>query len=126
MKKNKSDEIISELVVHNILYIALFIKIFKSILSKSVDLIFVDLPYNMTLDKILKRPNGDVFSGVNDEWDKYESLESYDKECSIWLKESLRILKDNGSLWVIGSFQNIHRLGYLLQDLGCWIINEIV
>ncbi|MGZ9756596.1 DNA-methyltransferase [Mycoplasma sp. 4423] len=100
--------------------------LFKQIPDKSIDLIFADPPYNMNLQKQLYRYDGSVFDGVNDAWDKYESLEHYDTETKKWLIESLRVLKDSGSLWVIGSYQNIHRLGYLLQDLGAWIINEIV
>jgi len=102
------------------------IEIMKKIPSDSIDLIFADPPYNMTLEKPLFRPNGDIFDGVNDEWDKFSSLKEYDDECKIWIKECLRILKKNGSFWVIGSFQNIHRLGYIIQNLGEWIINEIV
>lgn len=102
------------------------IEVMKEMPSNSVDLIFADPPYNMNLGKPLFRPNGDIFDGVNDDWDKYDSLKEYDEECEIWLKECLRLLKKNGSFWVIGSFQNIHRLGYIIQNLGGWIINEIV
>ena len=101
-------------------------KILKTIPDKSIDLIFADPPYNMNLSKDLIRPNGKKFNGVDDEWDKYKSLKSYDSEAKEWLSESLRVLKDSGSLWVIGSFHNIHRLGYILQDMGSWIINEII
>ena len=102
------------------------LEIMKNIPDNSIDLIFADPPYNMNLKKKLFRYNGDAFDGVNDEWDKFDSLYDYDEECKKWLNECLRILKNNGSFWVIGSFQNIHRIGYLLQDFGAWIINEIV
>ncbi len=102
------------------------VEIMNSIPEKSIDLIFADPPYNMQLDKKLIRYSGKEFEGVNDEWDKYNSLRDYDNEVKIWLKSIFRILKDNGSLWVIGSFHNIHRLGYILQDMGAWILNEIV
>ncbi|WP_051601257.1 DNA-methyltransferase [Metamycoplasma hyosynoviae] len=102
------------------------IELFKQIPNDSIDLIFADPPYNMNLQKDLIRYDGSKFDGVDDEWDKYESLEEYDKECKLWLAECLRVLKKDGSLWVIGSFQNIHRLRYILQDMGAWIINEIV
>ena len=102
------------------------VKIMKKIPENSIDLIFADPPYNMNLQKDLFRFEGTKFNGVNDEWDKYDSFEQYDYECKKWLSECLRILKKNGSLWVIGSFQNIHRLGYLLQNMKAWIINEIV
>ncbi|TDU97816.1 DNA-methyltransferase [Metamycoplasma hyosynoviae] len=102
------------------------IELFKQIPNDSIDLIFADPPYNMNLQKDLIRYDGSKFDGVDDEWDKYESLEEYDKECKLWLAECLRVLKKDGSLWVIGSFQNIHHLRYILQDMGAWIINEIV
>lgn len=102
------------------------ISIMKKIKDHSIDLIFADPPYNMNLQKKLLRPNGQEFSGVNDHWDQFASLKDYDDQAQKWLKEALRILKPNGSLWVIGSFHNIHRLGTILQDLGAWIINEIV
>lgn len=102
------------------------VEIMKKIQSNSIDLIFADPPYNMNLQKNLIRYDGSKFDGVVDEWDKYSSLSEYDEECKKWLFESMRILKKNGSLWVIGSFQNIHRLGYILQDMNAWIINEVV
>ena len=102
------------------------IKEMKKFTDESIDLIFADPPYNMQLDKVLKRYDGTEFNGVSDEWDKFKSLDDYDLFSKKWMKQSLRILKPNGSLWVIGSFQNIHRLGYLLQDMNAWIINEII
>ncbi|MGL6125052.1 MAG: DNA-methyltransferase [Metamycoplasmataceae bacterium] len=102
------------------------VKIMKRINDNSIDLIFADPPYNMNLKKKLLRFDGTKFDGVDDEWDKYTSLKEYDDECKKWLEQCLRILKKDGSLWVIGSFQNIHRLGYILQDMKAWIINEIV
>ncbi|MGL5732516.1 MAG: DNA-methyltransferase [Metamycoplasmataceae bacterium] len=102
------------------------IEIMQRIKDNSIDLIFADPPYNMNLKKKLLRFDGSKFDGVDDEWDKYSSLKEYDSECKKWLEQCLRILKTDGSLWVIGSFQNIHRLGYLLQDMNAWIINEIV
>lgn len=102
------------------------VKIMQSLPEKSIDLIFADPPYFMNCEKDLIRYEGTKFDGVDDDWDKYDDLVAYDTECKQWLGECLRILKDNGSLWAIGSFQNIHRLGYLLQDMGAWIINEIV
>ena len=110
----------------NQIYLGDNVALMKQLPDNLVDLIFADPPYNMNLQKPLFRPNGAKFSGVDDQWDKYDSLVQYDTEAKIWLQECLRILKPHGSLWVIGSFQNIHRLGYILQDLGAWIINEIV
>lgn len=102
------------------------LEILKTISDKSIDLIFADPPYFMQTQGELLRTNGEVFSGVNDDWDKFESLKAYDDFCKIWLSECKRILKDMGSIWVIGSFQNIFRLGYIMQDLGFWILNDII
>ena len=98
----------------------------KEFPSKSCDLIFADPPYNLQLQKDLFRHNGKKFEGVEDNWDKFESFEEYDKFCFAWLKECKRILKDDGTLWVIGSFQNIFRMGKIIQDLNFWILNDIL
>lgn len=74
----------------------------------------------------LERFDGTEFKGVNDEWDKFESYEHYDKFTKEWLSECKRILKDDGSIWVIGTYHNLFRMGYIMQDLGFWILNDIV
>lgn len=102
------------------------IELLKEIPEKSVDLIFADPPYNMQTEGELLRTDGTTFNGVTDKWDKFENLQTYDMFCKAWLSECRRILKDDGAIWVIGSFQNIFRLGYILQDLGFWILNDIV
>lgn len=102
------------------------VSVLKQISSKSIDLIFADPPYFMQTEGELLRTNGDKFSGVEDDWDKFESLKHYDDFCKSWLSECKRILKDNGTIWVIGSFQNIFRLGYIMQDLGFWILNDVI
>lgn len=102
------------------------VEILKSLADKSVDLIFADPPYFMQTEGALLRVSGEKFSGVEDEWDKFENLGIYDEFCKAWLSECKRILKDNGSIWVIGSFQNIFRIGYIMQDLGFWILNDII
>ncbi|CAM3087013.1 site-specific DNA-methyltransferase [Streptobacillus felis] len=100
----------------------------KLIPDNSVDLIFADPPYNMQLDGILKRVDGSEFKGVEgSKWDEFESIEDYKKFTYEWLKEAKRILKKNkSSLWVIGSFQNIYLVGNILQELGFWIINDVI
>lgn len=98
----------------------------KNISTNSIDLIFADPPYNMQTDGVLKRTDGSKFNGVEDKWDKFNSLKEYDDFCKKWLKECKRVLKDDGSIWVIGSFQNIYRLGYIMQDLGFWILNDVI
>lgn len=102
------------------------IEILKSIPSQSIDLVFADPPYFMQTEGELLRTNGEAFSGVDDEWDKFSSFEHYDTFCTAWLKECKRVLKKDGSIWVIGSFQNIFRLGYIMQNLGFWILGDII
>lgn len=98
----------------------------KLIPSESVDLIFADPPYFMQTEGELLRTDGNKFSGVDDEWDKFSSFLEYDNFCKAWLKECQRILKKTGTIWVIGSFQNIYRIGYIMQDLDFWILNDII
>tara|TARA_Y100000590_G_C15615376_1_gene975515 strand:- start:236 stop:1303 length:1068 start_codon:yes stop_codon:yes gene_type:complete len=102
------------------------LEILKKIPDKSVDLIFADPPYNLQLKDTLYRPDQSTVEAVTNEWDKFESYKSYDNFCLIWLKECKRILKDKGSFWVIGSYHNILRLGTSIQNLGFWILNDII
>lgn len=97
----------------------------KKIPDRSVDLIFADPPYNMQLKNDLYRPNNTKVDGVNDDWDKFSCFEEYDKFCIDWLKECKRILKDTGTIWVIGSYHNIFRVGNIMLNLGYWILNDI-
>ena len=94
--------------------------------DKSVDMIFADPPYNLQLGGDLFRPEGSRVDAVDDEWDKFDSLTAYDDFTREWLAEARRILKDNGTIWVIGSYHNIFRVGALLQDAEFWILNDIV
>lgn len=102
------------------------VEVLKTLPDESVDLIFADPPYNMQTDGVLQRTDGSAFNGVNDSWDKFENLTSYDEFSKLWLLECKRVLKKNGTIWVIGSFQNIFRLGYIMQDLGFWILNDVI
>ena len=94
--------------------------------DKSVDMIFADPPYNLQLQGDLFRPEGGRVDAVDDDWDKFESLQTYDDFTREWLAEARRILKDDGTIWVIGSYHNIYRVGALLQDADFWILNDIV
>jgi modification methylase len=94
--------------------------------DKSVDMIFADPPYNLQLGGDLFRPEGGRVDAVDDEWDKFESLTTYDNFTREWLDQARRVLKDNGTIWVIGSYHNIYRVGALLQDADFWILNDIV
>ena len=94
--------------------------------SRSVDLVFADPPYNLQLSNELHRPNQSRVDGVDDEWDHFADFRSYDDFTRAWLAECQRILKPTGTLWVIGSYHNIFRVGTTLQDLGFWILNDVV
>ena len=102
------------------------LEILKTFPDKSVDLVFADPPYNMQTEGELLRTDGSSFSGVTEKWDKFNSLHDYDVFSKQWLTECKRVLKDDGAIWVIGSFQNIFRLGYIMQDLGFWILNDVI
>ena len=94
--------------------------------DKSVDMIFADPPYNLQLGGDLFRPEGGKVDACDDDWDKFDSLATYDDFTREWLAEARRILKDDGTIWVIGSYHNIYRVGALLQDADFWILNDIV
>jgi modification methylase len=94
--------------------------------DKSVDMIFADPPYNLQLGGDLFRPEGSRVDAVDDEWDKFDSLAAYDDFTREWLEQARRVLKDDGTIWVIGSYHNIYRVGALLQDAEFWILNDIV
>ena len=91
-----------------------------------IDMVFADPPYNLQLGGDLFRPEGSRVDAVDDEWDKFSSFADYDEFTRAWLKEARRILKPNGTLWVIGSYHNIYRVGAALQDEGYWILNDII
>ena len=94
--------------------------------AKSVDLIFADPPYNLQLAQDLYRPEGSRVDAVNDDWDKFDTFATYDAFTRAWLKAAHRILKDDGTIWTIGSYHNIFRVGTALQDLGFWVLNDII
>ena len=94
--------------------------------DRSVDMIFADPPYNLQLGGDLYRPEGGRVDAVDNDWDKFASLETYDAFTRAWLAEARRVLKDDGTIWVIGSYHNIFRVGTALQDAGYWILNDIV
>ena len=91
-----------------------------------VDMIFADPPYNLQLGGDLARPDGSHVDAVTDDWDKFDSFAAYDNFTRDWMVEARRILKPNGTIWVIGSYHNIFRVGAMLQDQGFWILNDIV
>jgi modification methylase len=98
----------------------------RSLPDACIDMVFADPPYNLQLGGDLFRPEGGRVDAVDNDWDKFDSLATYDAFSTSWLKEARRILKPNGTLWVIGSYHNIFRVGSVLQDEGFWILNDII
>lgn len=102
------------------------IEIMNRLPEKSVDMIFADPPYNLQLSGELHRPDNSKVDAVDDDWDKFADFASYDRFTREWLSAARRALKDDGTLWVIGSYHNIYRVGAILQDLEFWVLNDIV
>jgi modification methylase len=94
--------------------------------ENSIDMVFADPPYNLQLSQELWRPNRTLVGAVDDAWDKFTSFEEYDRFTRLWLSACQRVLKDTGTLWVIGTYHNIFRIGSILQDLGFWILNDVI
>ena len=94
--------------------------------AECVDLVFADPPYNLQLLGDLKRPDDSRVDGVTDDWDKFSSFGAYDEFTRAWLKACKRVMKPSATLWVIGSYHNIFRVGSILQDLDFWILNDVV
>ncbi len=102
------------------------VKHMQSLPKESIDCIFADPPYNLQLGGDLHRPNNSKVDAVDNDWDQFESIKSYDEFTTEWLSAARDLLKPDGTIWVIGSYHNIFRLGYILQDLGYWILNDII
>ena len=98
----------------------------KKVPNETFDLVFADPPYNLQLQGNLSRPDRSRVHAVNDNWDQFENFKSYDEFTLEWLKECKRVLKKDGSIWVIGSYHNIFRVGKIIQDLGFWILNDVI
>src|SRR3954469_20845163 len=93
---------------------------------ESVDVVFADPPYNLQLEQALTRPDQSLVDAVDDDWDKFASFADYDAFTRAWLLAVRRVMKPNATLWVIGSYHNIFRVGAILQDLGFWLLNDVV
>ena len=102
------------------------LKVLATLPDRSVDVVFADPPYNLQLGGELLRPDNSKVDAVDDDWDRFASFEAYDEFTRAWLGQCRRVLKDDGSLWVIGSYHNIFRVGSVLQDLGFWILNDVI
>lgn len=102
------------------------VDIMNSLPQESVDLIFADPPYNLQLQQELWRPNMTKVEAVTDAWDRFADFKAYDEFSRKWLLACRRVLKDSGTIWVIGTYHNIYRIGAIMQDLGYWFLNDVV
>jgi site-specific DNA-methyltransferase (adenine-specific) len=102
------------------------IELLREFPDNSVDLIFADPPYNLQLQKDLWRPNLTRVAAVDDSWDQFNDFQAYDRFSRSWLEACRRVLKDTGSIWIIGSYHNVYRIGAIMQDLGFWFLNDVV
>ena len=102
------------------------VEVMRSLPEGSVDLIFADPPYNLQLRGDLHRPDNSLVDAVDDAWDQFASFETYDRFTRAWLAAAQRLLKPNGAIWVIGSYHNIFRVGTAMQNVGFWILNDVV
>lgn len=102
------------------------LEILPTLPAGSVDMVFADPPYNLQLSQDLFRPNMSRVEAVREAWDAFPSFAAYDEFSRAWLEGCRRLLKDDGTLWVIGTYHNIYRLGALMQDLGFWILNDVI
>lgn len=102
------------------------VRVLASLPEESIDLIFADPPYNLQLQNELHRPNLTKVDAVTDHWDQFDSFATYDEFSRSWLSACKRVLKPTGSIWVIGSYHNIFRVGKIIQDLGFWILNDVI
>ncbi len=102
------------------------VEVLNALPERSVDLVFADPPYNLQLQQALWRPDMSRVDGVDDDWDRFAGFQEYDAFTRAWLTACRRVLKDTGTLWVIGSYHNIYRVGTILMDLGYWILNDVV
>ncbi|MBE7618637.1 site-specific DNA-methyltransferase [Gluconacetobacter entanii] len=102
------------------------VEMMQTLPTGSIDCVFADPPYNLQLRGELRRPDDSIVDGVDDDWDKFADLQAYDRFTRAWLSEARRVLRKDGTIWVIGSYHNIFRIGAILQDLGFWILNDVI
>jgi modification methylase len=102
------------------------VELMRMLPAASVDCVFADPPYNLQLRGELRRPDDSLVDGVDDDWDRFGGFAEYDQFTRVWLTEVRRLLRKDGTIWVIGSYHNIFRIGSILQDLGFWILNDVI
>ncbi len=110
----------------NVIHVGDCVEIMRGLPAESVDLVFADPPYNLQLQGDLHRPNNSLVDAVDNDWDQFESLKVYDEFTREWMAAARAALKPDGAMWVIGSYHNIFRLGYILQDMGFWVLNDVL
>lgn len=110
----------------NILINGNSINYMNSLPENSIDMIFADPPYNLQLSGQLHRPDQSKVDAVDDDWDRFDDFHAYDEFSLQWLSAARRILKKHGTIWVIGSYHNIYRVGFHMQNLGLWMLNDVV
>ena len=110
----------------NVIYGGDCVDVLNGLPENSIDLIFADPPYNLQLGGELHRPDNSRVDGVEESWDRFTDFEAYDSFTHDWLSAARRVLKDTGTLWVIGSYHNIFRVGTAVQDIGYWILNDVI
>ncbi|NDB67276.1 MAG: site-specific DNA-methyltransferase [Methylocystaceae bacterium] len=111
---------------HNAILQGDCIAMMQTLADASIDLIFADPPYNLQLANTLTRPDQSVVDAVDDDWDKFADFATYDAFTREWLSQARRVMKPSATIFVIGSYHNIFRVGAIMQDLGFWILNDIV
>lgn len=126
MKKAARPTKSSSALAIDTLHVGDCVALLNSLPEASVDLIFADPPYNLQLGGDLARPDNSTVDAVDDHWDQFESFSAYDQFTTEWLTAARRVMKDDAGMWVIGSYHNIFRVGKILQDLGFWILNDII
>jgi modification methylase len=120
-----SVEIVRELPLDQVI-LGDALRIMRMLPSASVHCVFADPPYNLQLRGELRRPDDSLVDGVDDEWDRFTDFDAYDSFTHEWLAECRRLLRKDGTIWVIGTYHNIFRIGSILQELGFWILNDVV
>ncbi len=118
-------EIVRELPLDQVL-LGEAVRIMRMLPSNAIDCVFADPPYNLQLRGELRRPDDSLVDGVDDDWDRFEDFAAYDAFTREWLGECRRLLRKDGTIWVIGTYHNIFRIGAILQELGFWILNDVI
>ncbi len=99
------------------------LQLLKNIESKSIDLIFVDPPYNLSGENHLTCKSGRMAVCNKGSWDQIQNIHKFNRQ---WVEECIRILRDDGTIWISGTLHNHPSIGVILKELNLWIINDII